>query len=65
MYGLKPEIGDRVTYAPFGGGVRVVLVDEVSDDIKNGRPGFGGENGWGYNDQIIVIAKSKNLEGGK
>lgn len=68
MYGQEIEIGDRVTYAPFTGNPRTIVITQASDDIKNGRAGFSGidkegEAWWGYNDQIIVVAKSKNLEG--
>ena len=56
-----PRPGDIVTYEPFGGGRRVVLVINVYDEIKNGQPGFdgreleGGGDVWGYNSQIIRI----------
>lgn len=58
------DIGDTIEYSPFGGGVRVVLVDEKDSDIKNGRPGFGGtvaegpDTGvsvWGYDSQITRV----------
>jgi hypothetical protein len=53
--------GSRITYRPFGGGIRIVVVEEREDDIKNGRPGFvgkttSGEDVWGYDDQIIGVA---------
>lgn len=35
--------GDIISYSPFGGGRRLVLVDEKDSDIKNGRPGFSGQ----------------------
>ena len=57
-------IGDTVTYRTFGGEIRQCVVDEKSDDIKHGYPGFGGkvirpgihdgEFCWGYDDQIMV-----------
>lgn len=52
-------IGDIVYYR--SGVMRDVLVDEKDEDIKNGRPGFGGivqsgpdkgMNVWGYDSQI-------------
>lgn len=58
------KIGAIVEYETFGGGKRRVILDEVSDDIKNGRPGFGGEivtgpdrgmSVWGYADQITRV----------
>jgi hypothetical protein len=64
---LDYEAGDVIVYGAFGGVVRVVLVDEHTDDVKNGRPGFGGvvldgpEKGagvWGYDDQITQIRRA-------
>jgi len=58
------DIGDTVTYQPFGGGERTVLVTEKAD-IKDGRPGFGGtmSNGqpevWGYDDQITSVVTKR------
>lgn len=62
------KIGDVIAYSPFGGGTRYVKVDEKSDDIKNGRPGFGGSlvkwdgtdsdeitSVWGYDSQITSV----------
>lgn len=55
------EVGDTIVYSPFGGGERVVLVDEKEADIKNGRPGFGGTivgegmGVWGYDSQIVRV----------
>ena len=66
MFDQEPEVGDTLTYSPFGGGIRIIQVTEVDEDIKNGRAGFSGvdkdgNNWWGYNSQIIVIAKSKSI----
>jgi hypothetical protein len=36
------RIGSIVQYKDFCDGVRTVKVTEVSDDIKNGKPGFVG-----------------------
>jgi hypothetical protein len=55
----RPEVGDVLEYRTFGGDLRRLTVEEVEDDIKNGRPGFGGPvegsdfDGWGYDDQIV------------
>jgi len=61
------NIGDTIAYTPFGGGERIVLVDEKEDDIKNGMPGFGGRlvggdasmagfgDVWGYDHQITRV----------
>jgi len=57
---IRYEIGDLVRYETFGGVLRVVVVDEKEDDIKNGRPGFGGrmpggQSVWGYDHQIVGV----------
>ena len=61
----RPQVGDVITYSPFGGGERRTRVTAVEDDVKNGRPGFDGyvitasgargESVWGYDDQILRI----------
>lgn len=60
------EVGDTITYSPFGGGVRYVLVNNKEDDVKNGLPGFDGElivDGptgeyvWGYDNQILDVVR--------
>ncbi len=69
----KYRIGSIIQYNIYGTGedeLRTVLVDEKSRNIKNGRPGFGGDccdqvNGkwvpnkaasvWGYDDQITRV----------
>lgn len=56
-------IGSVIEYSPFGGGTRQVKVDEKNSDIKNGRPGFGGDllgvgermSVWGYDSQITAV----------
>lgn len=54
--------GDVCLYFPFTGPAREVRVDAISDDIKNGRPGFSGETSegsvWGYADQITEVYPS-------
>lgn len=64
---MNYSVGDTVTYATFGGGLRTGVIIEKFDDVKNGRPGFdmrveddglypgGIELGWGYNDQIVDV----------
>ena len=64
------KAGDTVHYLDFAGTRRTVLVESVSDDIKNGRPGFEGvllhttsladvrdgpEYVWGYESQITMV----------
>lgn len=57
------EVGDTISYTPFGGGVRRVRVVESFADVKNGEPGFDGivldgpEEGatvWGYDRQVCI-----------
>ena len=62
---MEYTYGDIVVYR--SGAIRHVLVDEIEEDIKNGRPGFGGtvvndgpEKGvsvWGYDSQIERVFK--------
>jgi len=65
---MKYEIGDMIVYSAFGGEKRTIIVDEKEEDIKNGRPGFGGiiisssepsdktgQSVWGYDSQIIEV----------
>jgi len=62
MIKFKYKVGSTIKYRAWGGEVRTVVVDEKEDDIKNGRPGFGGttksgDDCWGYDDQIIQVVK--------
>ena len=56
---LNYKVGDTITYRPFGGSLRTVVVVDKCDDIKNGYPGFDGDNDeghwWGYDDQIVRV----------
>jgi hypothetical protein len=52
--------GDTVAVRLFDGMIHRILVDEIEDDVKNGRPGGSGidENGvgrWFYDDQIEFV----------
>jgi hypothetical protein len=58
------EVGSVIEYETFGGGLRVVRVEVVEANIKNGLPGFDGtvvegpDRGmsvWGYDDQIVRV----------
>lgn len=58
------QIGDVISYVPFGGGRRTGVVTNKEDDVKNGRPGFDmrgldGESYWGYDDQIIEVTAAE------
>lgn len=53
-----PTVGEMIVYRTFGGTRRAVRVTEVFGDVKNGFPGFDGEDHsgnkyWGYSDQIL------------
>jgi len=56
---VRYKIGDTITYRLFSGGLRTVVVADKCDDIKNGRPGFDGDNDeghwWGYDEQIVRV----------
>jgi hypothetical protein len=56
---LNYRVGDTITYRPFGGGTRTVVVINKHGDINNGRPGFDGDNDeghyWGYDEQIVKV----------
>ena len=59
---LNYRKGSTIMYHAFGGEVRKVVVESKEDDIKNGRPGFDGQDldggrWWGYDDQIIKVLK--------
>ena len=61
------EIGDILEYSTFTGAVRKIVVTDKDDDIKNGRPGFGGtlvdpdpagwNDVWGYDSQIVRVTR--------
>jgi hypothetical protein len=47
-----------VVRGDFGNGIaRQVVVDEVEDNIKNGRPGIVYEDSWAYLDQVVRVVK--------
>lgn len=66
---MNYEVGDTIIVSMASWGCkddRIVLVDEHEQDIKNGRPGFGGtviegpETGmtvWGYDTQVTGVRK--------
>ena len=55
------QVGDVVTYRTFSGDLRTVMVTGKEPDIKNGRPGFDGDNDeghfWGYDEQIARVQR--------
>ena len=57
----KIKVGDRVRVRTWTGNSKTGTVDEVSDDIKNGRPGISyqaADGGyWCYADQILEHRK--------
>ena len=53
-----PTEGEMIVYRTFGGTRRAVRVTQVLANVKNGFPGFDGEDHagnqyWGYSDQIL------------
>lgn len=64
---MQYNIGSVIVYRSFGGSRRTVKVENMEDDIKNGRPGFDGtlivngeetdEGVWGYDSQIERVVK--------
>jgi hypothetical protein len=71
---MEYKAGDEISYRPFGGGLRHVLVEERLSDVKHGRPGLTGivtrgrEKGtpvWGYDYQIATLRIFTNPVSGK
>ena len=65
MKNLNYRVGSIIQYRSFGE-LRTVEVEEKSDDIKHGQPGFDGKilndttgfpHIWGYDDQIVAVTK--------
>ena len=59
------KVGDVVTYTTFSGQPRTITVADRSDNIKNGRPGFDGDddNGntyWGYDSDVTDVQSGKS-----
>ena len=62
---LKVKAGDTVVVRQWGGGTVTGIVQEVLEDVKNGRPGIDYEvpdatheldrYKWAYQDQIVSI----------
>lgn len=61
------SVGDVIEYAAFGGEKRIVRIEHLEEDVKNGLPGFDGVQidmpigddwkVWGYCDQILRIIR--------
>lgn len=56
------KVGKKVKVQTWEGTVRIGVIDSVSKDIKNGRPGIdykdqSGEYYWCYLYQIIEVVK--------
>ncbi len=54
-----PKVGARVTVQTWGDGLRNGTVTYITDDIKNGEPGFAyddaeGGQWWAYLDQLVA-----------
>lgn len=57
---MNYEVGDKVAYETWSGGIRVGVITEKHENVKNGQPGFSmtteyGMGVWGYDDQIFEI----------
>jgi hypothetical protein len=64
---MNYAVGDTVTYATFGGGLRTGIITHKHDDVENGEAGFDmvihpstssllpAECYWGYDDQITDV----------
>ena len=62
----RPRVGEIITYKLGSGSLRTVTVTHVSDDIKDGWPGFDGLNSsgdsfWGYDDQIVTYPRIRKV----
>lgn len=62
---MNYSIGDLIRYRARSAGIRVGVVIEKEDDIKNGRPGFSirtpsGELFWGYDTQIVSVDRAED-----
>ena len=62
----RPRVGEIITYKLGSGSLRTVTVTYVSDDIKDGWPGFDGLNSsgdgfWGYDDQIVTYPRIRKV----
>ena len=53
------RVGSVVMVRPnFGAGfAQRVIVEEVEDDVKNGRPGIGYGEHWAYLHQVVEVVK--------
>lgn len=57
------NVGDTITYRNIGGELVTGVVEMMSADIKNGRPGFDlvcddGSLAWGYDEQIVRVRRA-------
>lgn len=61
------SLGDVIEYSTFGGDKRVVKIEYLDEDIKNGRAGFDGRTidmdypVWGYCEQITRIVRKHEV----
>ena len=59
-------LGDRGQLL-WSGALRTVTVTHVSDNIKNGVPGFDGHSSlgatfWGYDEQIVTYPRIRKVD---
>ena len=63
----RPRVGEIITYRLWSGALRTVTVTHVSDNIKNGVPGFDGHSSlgatfWGYDEQIVTYPRIRKVD---
>jgi len=63
----RPRVGEIIMYRLGSGALRTVTVTYVSNDIKDGVPGFDGHSSlgdsfWGYDNQIVTYPRIRKVE---
>ena len=63
----RPRVGEIITYRLGSGSLRTVTVSYVSNDIKDGVPGFDGHGSlgdpfWGYDNQIVTYPRIRKVD---
>jgi hypothetical protein len=63
----RPRVGEIIMYRLGSGALRTVTVTYVSNDIKDGVPGFDGhgllgDSFWGYDNQIVTYPRIRKVE---
>ena len=63
----RPRVGETIMYRLGSGALRTVTVTYVSNDIKDGVPGFDGHSSlgdsfWGYDNQIVTYPRIRKVD---